>query len=757
MYSTELTYLFRSIHTEKDSDNKMAASKPKMDNLNRLLECPICTDKFTDPRMLKCGHHFCLTCLINTMWKLRKTISCPLCRKITKIEKDVDSLPKPVLANHIQEQVSKLGTRQTVPPPKKPAKRESNRKPTCESCQRKAGHRCRKCMRNFCNICITQHQRVGHQTFPLSDDLFCTLHPEDMASKFCHDCDSGICEYCSIHEHVSHDHEDIQLLADKLRIKLLNASEKLNKGTVQHVMSENTIANQLKNLYQAENDFLHGADETTKAITWLQQAVDDVTEDYMERMHFTQEQLHAVSSDIATASTKWQEGNCYIEHLTEGQCNPRLVRKARELLDLGLPSETNFELGTPNFQGDWEEMTTTCQKWIHKCQTKTENRNIHLLGPPPSEDKADGLGILANLRKRMADYAERNIDLLMGLAFLLIYMYVVLELVENSFVINTIYIALCLLFARMQKHKTEQIETAPPPTPAAQEFQTDEPSENVPCAQPIGINIDINNLSDLIFDKAKRQLAVLTKGTNTSLKVYNYYGNCELEWDAGLGRRSACGLAMDTWRGLYMILCHNKLILVDRKGQMTKSMPVDDGMSVSYLGEEDLYVVNDTNTILTINPHLRKETLRFTPQTQQQKPGRLASVTTYRTNNQSVIAVTDWSMNQVKLFDTRGHHIKSYGHQRCGDGGLWHPTGVAAGPRGMVLVCDTYNKRVSSYWTVGNSASWGCVLTTAQLEGHIPQSVDYDPDSDMLAVGSSSRIKLIKFSKLSFSGQRIDM
>jgi len=65
---------------------KLAVEK----EVDDMTECPICTELFTDPRILPCIHTFCLKCLEN-YGKDRppgSDMSCPLCRKEFTIPDD---------------------------------------------------------------------------------------------------------------------------------------------------------------------------------------------------------------------------------------------------------------------------------------------------------------------------------------------------------------------------------------------------------------------------------------------------------------------------------------------------------------------------------------------------------------------------------------------------------------------------------------------------------------------------------------------
>jgi len=65
------------------------------------IECAICTEVFTDPRVLPCVHTFCLKCIQG--WSKEKlpgkTLACPLCRNGLTIPKNgVEGLPRNLYA-----------------------------------------------------------------------------------------------------------------------------------------------------------------------------------------------------------------------------------------------------------------------------------------------------------------------------------------------------------------------------------------------------------------------------------------------------------------------------------------------------------------------------------------------------------------------------------------------------------------------------------------------------------------------------------
>ena len=69
------------------------------ESITKLLECPICLEKFKSPRMLPCQHSFCVEpCLKGIVDLTRKSVQCAICRKVHNLPQEgVDGLPKNLL------------------------------------------------------------------------------------------------------------------------------------------------------------------------------------------------------------------------------------------------------------------------------------------------------------------------------------------------------------------------------------------------------------------------------------------------------------------------------------------------------------------------------------------------------------------------------------------------------------------------------------------------------------------------------------
>ena len=101
--------------------------------LESVLECPICLETLTDPKMLSCFHFFCNKC-IEGMTKADQSadvgVTCPVCRKVSTTT-ELHNVP---IVRQILEACTK-----------------TDKTAVCEGCDEKpAKWRCVDCKQNFC-------------------------------------------------------------------------------------------------------------------------------------------------------------------------------------------------------------------------------------------------------------------------------------------------------------------------------------------------------------------------------------------------------------------------------------------------------------------------------------------------------------------------------------------------------------------------------------------------------------------------------
>jgi len=193
--------------------------------LDDMTECPICTEVYTDPRVLPCGHTFCLKCIEECgKGKLPgQKVACPLCRKeFTLPSNGVSDLPKNFFVTNF------LGMKELT--------RVESKTSGCEACSggdatevKVATVYCVECRQKLCQDCEEAHRKFNvtrrHQRVELGDELLSLILPSDTCEKhlgkyleiYCFNCELVICMMCYINIHSKHNCSDVNEVADELR------------------------------------------------------------------------------------------------------------------------------------------------------------------------------------------------------------------------------------------------------------------------------------------------------------------------------------------------------------------------------------------------------------------------------------------------------------------------------------------------------------------------------------------------------------
>ena len=206
--------------------------------LDDITECPICTEVYTDPRVLPCGHTFCFKC--TETWSKDKQpgdkLACPLCRKeFTLPSNGVNDLPRNFfVASFLQMKVlssveSKLSG--------------------CEACSggeatdvKVAAVYCVECQQKLCHACEQEHEKFKvtrqHRRVKLANEALsmkfplsrCEKHVDKYLEIYCFDCKLVICMMCYINVHIKHECSDVNEIADEFRERMTSDVDKVAAG-----------------------------------------------------------------------------------------------------------------------------------------------------------------------------------------------------------------------------------------------------------------------------------------------------------------------------------------------------------------------------------------------------------------------------------------------------------------------------------------------------------------------------------------------
>ena len=171
------------------------------------MECFICSQLFTDPKLLPCFHTFCRHCLLSVL-AIDPQAPCPLCKlaiadptavKREGVKDVVDDLPTDLAMEALVNSVRFL-----------------RKDHVCSGCCNNAAVQiCLTCGDAFCEFCSNAHQKMSATRNHKVEDLstmtparlavakpaFCCVHSDRPAQLFCQTHAAAICPLCATSEH----------------------------------------------------------------------------------------------------------------------------------------------------------------------------------------------------------------------------------------------------------------------------------------------------------------------------------------------------------------------------------------------------------------------------------------------------------------------------------------------------------------------------------------------------------------------------
>ncbi|XP_055793527.1 E3 ubiquitin-protein ligase TRIM39-like [Salvelinus fontinalis] len=129
----------------------MAAS---LSLLEKHLSCPVCSDIFSNPVVLKCSHSFCEECL-QKYWKDMDNLLCPVCSKECSIEQPSQSLVLKSLCESFQ----------------RGSENEKGSQDICQQHREKLKLFCFDDKQPICVVCHISKKHKGHDCCPIEEAL----------------------------------------------------------------------------------------------------------------------------------------------------------------------------------------------------------------------------------------------------------------------------------------------------------------------------------------------------------------------------------------------------------------------------------------------------------------------------------------------------------------------------------------------------------------------------------------------------------
>ncbi|KAL8601403.1 hypothetical protein ACOMHN_042407 [Nucella lapillus] len=222
------------------------------------LECPVCHEGFTQPKLLPCTHLVCRKCVVSWLEKGGDQNGCPLCRApivpdSAKAHGDfasqVDALPTDFATAAVIESAKMLNSGHVC------------------ICDAEASVFCLQCAIKLCDACAKSHAKIpairDHVTKKLSDlsaeqlalhhHVPCVNHQEKQAELYCSNHEQVICVLCaSAHrkcgevegmgeEVAQRKREELRAKLKKLEQREAAITEKINKLDIQESNAKTTF------------------------------------------------------------------------------------------------------------------------------------------------------------------------------------------------------------------------------------------------------------------------------------------------------------------------------------------------------------------------------------------------------------------------------------------------------------------------------------------------------------------------------------
>ena len=209
----------------------MASFQASVD-LYDMLECAICNERMSEPKVLQCQHTFCTHCL--EAWSQHAParpilqVVCPTCRFPTMLNHvGINSLPSDLKIKKLLGLTS-----------------QSEESPHCFVCAHGVGKQrtiakcyCEECHNYLCKRCGEAHLRASffknhhliHTDAPFSPRESCQEHPMVFKDYYCEECRELVCNVCVTCTHQQHKVHDFQVFFNKCVAKTKQQLEKLDQ------------------------------------------------------------------------------------------------------------------------------------------------------------------------------------------------------------------------------------------------------------------------------------------------------------------------------------------------------------------------------------------------------------------------------------------------------------------------------------------------------------------------------------------------
>ncbi|XP_025114433.1 E3 ubiquitin-protein ligase TRIM33-like [Pomacea canaliculata] len=339
-------------------------------------ECAVCTNDFTIPKILPCGHHLCRECVISWM-DSKSAAGCPLCRCPIAQQSDgsssatVDALPTDFVMEALVESARVL-----------------SKDHLCCVCEDvRADFICMQCQDMLCSACANVHKKlsvsrshdvesvstVTPERLAASRPALCADHGDKQAEFFCREHRLAVCSACRSHKHkvcretnyLEDEKELAQNSLNDLRKILVEAEQKLEQAIGQ-------VTSCLQEVDVSEQEDMAQVD---KSCDRLQKLVEDFCNKLKENTRTShlkiRNSLREVKTNFSNRLGKVTSHKHILTRATAVSPRPALIHMTQTLTDRVIGLDLSAEL----HQEVWVKPLSSVE-WCQEVAGRIENELV---------------------------------------------------------------------------------------------------------------------------------------------------------------------------------------------------------------------------------------------------------------------------------------------------------------------------------------------------------------------------------------------
>ena len=735
------------------------ATEKALQKLVDQLTCSVCLDNYREPRVLPCLHAFCKMCLERLVSRDGTSLTCPNCRRTTRVPQGgVTTLQSAFYIHHL------VDVRDTL-------EKVKDAKTACEKCEEsEAKGYCRNCGKFVCHACINVHKKwkeySSHEIATIEEiqseaakllppkrvTMNCQKHPSEQLKIYCETCEQLVCRDCTVKAHRDHQYDLAGDCFPKHRDSIMASLEPVKQqlGIVNQAVAEmdarsrrlNEQSDTIKQDIQTAVDQLHDTLEARKRDLIVQ--VDQMVKQTGKTLQSQREGYELAQTQLASCLE-------FVEESLRTGSQEEILSMKEQVVERVNEMKNEFE--PRKYQPEPEQMFQfTHQHLVESCQRFGE---VHMRAVCPEKCYATGdraqrvrRGEMATLTlftvdKDGRECADRNIPITGELACRSDGTVVHCEVVEkrkNSRVLRYLPHSRGQHDLHIRVGGTH-IRDSPMAVRVVEEFRGNhvrtieglkEPRHlaitgngEIVVAEPNAYCVSVfdcegHKLRSFEENKAEYPLGVALCSDNTVLVAsrgqYHHVRRFTLDGQfiASVGTRGSGHLQFNVPRSVATSPTNDKVYVCDTYNHRIQVLNSDFTFSSTFGSKGnnpgqftrpvDIAVVKDgkifvadfeNNRIQVFNP-----SGQFIRQFQKLGPlmGNLVQPISVCIDCNDFVYVLECSMCRVSIFDTKGNYIKSYfGKQGDKTGELNYPHGIAVDKEGYVYISDTDNDRIQIF------------------------------------------------------------